>query len=67
MLATWSNLWHGQKQWQWMFATGGSILLTSARVSKGAEQPKAGAHLERQLPSVDAMFGIAKCLVREDG
>src|SRR5215475_728532 len=23
MLTTWSNLRHGQKQWQWMFATGG--------------------------------------------
>jgi hypothetical protein len=43
------------------------MLLGSARVLKGAEQQKAGAHLERQLPSVDAMFGIAKRLVLEDG
>jgi hypothetical protein len=43
------------------------MLLGSARVSKGAEQHKAGAHLVRQLPSVDAMFGIAKRLVLKDG
>jgi len=43
------------------------MLFGSARVLKEVEQQKAGAHLERQLPSVDAMFGIAKCLVLEDG
>ena len=43
------------------------MLLGSARVSKGEEQHKAGAHLERKLPSVDAVLGIAKCLVLEDG
>jgi hypothetical protein len=43
------------------------MLLSSARVSKGAEQYKAGAYLERQLPLVDAVLGIAKCLVLEDG
>ena len=43
------------------------MLLGSARVLKEVEQQKAGAHLERQLPSVDAMFGFAKCLVLEDG
>jgi len=43
------------------------MLLGSARVSKGAEQHKAGAHLVRQLPSEDAMVGIAKRLVLKDG
>ena len=43
------------------------MLLGSARVSKAAEQYKTGAHLERQLPSVDAMFGLAKRLVLKDG
>ena len=43
------------------------MLLGSACVLKGAEQQKAGAHLERPLPSVGAMFGIAKRLVLEDG
>ena len=43
------------------------MLLGSACVLKGAEQQKAGAHLERPLPSVDAMFGLAKRLVLEDG
>jgi hypothetical protein len=43
------------------------MLLGSARVSKGEEQYEAGAHLERQLPSVDTVLGIAKRLVLEDG
>jgi hypothetical protein len=67
MQAVCRNLLHSQKPWRWISATGGSMLLGSARVLKGAEQQKAGAHLERQLPSVDAMFGIAKRLVLEDG
>jgi hypothetical protein len=67
MLATCRNRLHSQKPRQWVAATGGSMLLGSARVSKGEEQHKAGAHLERQLPLVDAMFGTAKRLVLEDG
>jgi hypothetical protein len=67
MQAVCSNLLHSQKPWQWISAPGGAMLLGSARVLKGAEQQKAGAHLERQLPSVDAMFSIAKRLVLEDG
>ena len=42
-------------------------MLGSARVSKAAKQYKTGAHLERPLPAVDAMFGLAKRLVLEDG
>ena len=30
-------------------------------------QYKTGAHLERPLPAVDAMFGLAKRLVLEEG
>jgi len=67
MQAVCSNLLQSQKLWRWIPAPGGSMLFGSARVLKEVEQQKAGAHLERQLPSVDAMFGIAKCLVLEDG
>ena len=67
MQAVCRNLLHSQEPWRWISATGGSMRLGSARVLKGAEQQKAGAHLERPLPSVGAMFGIAKRLVLEDG
>ena len=67
MIATYRNLLHSQKPWQWISATGGSMLLGSACVSKGEEQHKTGARLERQLPLVDAVLSIAKRLVLEDG
>jgi hypothetical protein len=43
------------------------MVFGSARVSKGEEQDKSGAHLGRKLQSVDAVLGIAQRLVLEDG
>jgi hypothetical protein len=38
MQAVCRNLLHSQKPWRWISATGGSMLLGSARVLKGVEQ-----------------------------
>jgi hypothetical protein len=55
-LAVCTNLLHNKKQWQWVSATGGDLLLGYARVSTGEEQDTRLQETALRAAGVERLF-----------